>query len=70
MERFLIDIFNEACKNTIASYLKVGDDSMGGIRFWTTDQGNLTYLSYIFRNMGPMGTEFNTVAYSITGVFL
>ena len=35
--------FNEACNNLniTISYLKVGDESMGVISFWTTVKGNL-----------------------------
>ena len=43
MEKFLIDGFNEACKNIDACSLKVGDESMSAIRFWTTEKGNLPY---------------------------
>ena len=35
-EKLLIDGFNAACKNIAASYLKVGDEFMGAIRFWMT----------------------------------
>ena len=40
---------------------------MGAIRFCTTPKGELPHLSYIFRNTGMPGTEFNTVACSVTG---
>ena len=33
---FLINGFNKACNNIAASYLKVGNESMGSIRFHTT----------------------------------
>ena len=58
----LIGGFNEACTNTYVSYLKVGDDSMVAIRFWTTLKGNLPHLSYIFRKPVTLGTEFKIVA--------
>ena len=58
--------FNEACENIAASYLKVGDDSMSAIRFWTTAKWDLPHLSYIFRNPEPLGTDFNTVACYVT----
>ena len=44
----LIDGFNESCNNTTASYLKVEDEFMIEIRFWTIENGNLLHLSYIF----------------------
>ena len=66
----LIDGFNVACKNISASYLKVGDEPMSEICFQTTAKGNLTHLSYIFRKTGPLGTEFNTFACSITGALI
>ena len=66
----LIDAFNEAFKNIAASFLKVGDESMSAIRFWTTAEGNLPHLSYIFHKLEPLGTEFNTVSCSGTGAFL
>ena len=59
--------FNEACKNISADYLKVGDESMNAIRFWTTAKGNLPNFSYIVRKMEPLLKEFKTVAYYTTG---
>ena len=56
-EKLLSDGFNTACKNIAASFLKVGDESMSAIRFWTTAKGNLPHLSYIFRKPDPLGTE-------------
>ena len=47
--------------------MKVGDESMSAIRFRKTAKGNLPHLSYIFRKPKPPGTEFKTVAYSVTG---
>ena len=43
---------------------------MSAIRFRTTAKGNLPHLSYIFRKTEPLGTEFNTVACSVTGDLL
>ena len=43
---------------------------MSAIRFHTTAKGNLPHLSYIFRKPEPLGTEFKTVAYSVTGTLL
>ena len=62
----LIYGFNVACKNTAASFLKVGGESMSAILFWTKEKGNLPHISYIFRKTDPLGTEFNTVACSVT----
>ena len=42
---------------------------MIAIHFWTTTKGDLTHLSYIFLKPEPLGTEFNTVACSVTGDF-
>ena len=56
--------------NIAASFLKVGDESMSAIRFRTTAKGNLPQLSYIFRKPEPLGTEFKTVACSVTGALL
>ena len=66
----LIGDFNETYNNTSFSYLKVGDESMSVIRFWNTENRNLPPFSYIFQNPEPLGKEFNTVAYSITGDLL
>ena len=44
----LIYGFNKACSNIDASYLKVGDESMSAILFFTTSKGDLPNLSYIF----------------------
>ena len=43
---------------------------MSAIRFWTTEKGNLPHLSYIFRKTDPLGTNFKTVACSLTGALL
>ena len=69
-EKLLFDGFNTACKNIAASFLKVGDESMIGIRFRTKAKDNLPHLSYILRNPEPLGTEFKTVACSVTGALL
>ena len=53
-----MDGFNEACNNTDASYLKVGDDSTSAISFWKMPKGNLHYLSCIFRNLDPLVKDF------------
>ena len=66
----LINGFNTACNNIADIFLKVGDESMSAIRFRTTAKGNLPHLSYIFRKTEPLGTEFNTVACSVTGAFI
>ena len=44
--------------------------SMGVIRFRTTSKGYLSHLYYILRKPEPLGTEFKTVACSVTGTFL
>ena len=49
---------------------EVGDESMSAIWFRTTAKGYLPHLSYIFRNLEPLGTEFKTVACSVTGDLL
>ena len=43
---------------------------MSVIRFQTTAKGNLPHLSYIFWKPEPLGTEFKTVACSVTGALL
>ena len=58
----LIDGLNEACSNISSSYIKVGDESMGAIRFCTTSKGDLPHLSYIIRNLEPLRVEFKMVA--------
>ena len=69
-ETFSIDGFNETFKNIAASYLKVGDESICEIRFWKTAERNLPHLSYILHKPEPLGTEFKTVACSVTGALL
>ena len=68
-EKFLIDGFNGEC-NIVASYLKVGDESMSTINFPMKAKWNLPHLSYIFRKPEPLGTEFKTVACYVTGALL
>ena len=62
--------FNEACKNIAASYMKVGYEYISVIRFWTTEEGDLPHLSYIFRNMEPLGIEFKEVYFYGKGAFI
>ena len=47
-EKFLIDGFNAACKNIAASFLKVGDEPMSAIRFWTMEKRERTSLVMYF----------------------
>ena len=68
--RLLIDGFNEACSNIVTSYLKVGYESMSSLQFCTTSKGDLPQLSYIFRKLEPLGTEFKMVPCSITGALI
>ena len=70
MAELLFDGFNTACNNIAASFLKVGDELMSAIRFWTTAKGNLPHLSYIFCKTELLGTEFNTVAYYVKWALL
>ena len=67
---FLIDGFNVAYNNIVASSMKFDDKSMSAICFHIMGKGNLRHLSYMFRKLEPLGTEFNTVACSVTGIFL
>ena len=46
--------------------MKVGDEYMSDICFWTTVKRNLPHLSYIFRKSETLGTEFKTVTCSVT----
>ena len=66
----LLDVFNKACSNIAASYLKVGYEPLSSVRFCTTSKGDFPRLSYIFCNLEPLGTEFKMVAYSITGALI
>ena len=68
--KLLIYGFNAACNNIAASFMKVGDESMSEIRFWTTTKGNLPHLSYILHKPEPLWTEFKKVAFSVTGDLL
>ena len=52
------------------SYLKVGNESMSAIRFHNTLKGDLPHLYYTVHTPEPLGTEFKTVACSITGALL
>ena len=68
--RLFIDCLNKACNNISFSYLEVEYESMGVIRFWNKLEGVLTYLSCIFLNMEPLGTNFNTSEFYNTESFL
>ena len=43
---------------------------MSEISFWSMAKGKLTHLSYIFCKPDPLGTEFKTVACSVTGALI
>ena len=62
----LIDGFNESLNNISVSSLKVGDESISVIRFPTTAKGGLPHFSFILRKPEPLGTELNTVVFSVT----
>ena len=49
--KLLFNGFNGLCNNIAASYLKIGDESMRAIHFWTEAKRNLPHLSYIFRKL-------------------
>ena len=57
-----IDGFNQELSNIATSYLKVRDESVSAIQFCKMSKGDLPHLSYIFRKMGPLVTEFKTAA--------
>ena len=67
MERLLIDGFNNSCSNIASSYLKVGDESISSIRFFTMSKEDLTCLTYIFCTSEPLGTELKKVDFSTAG---
>ena len=46
------------------------NESMSAIRFHTTAKGKLTHLLYILLNLEPMGKEFKTVVFYVTGAFI
>ena len=47
--------------------MNVVNEFMSMIRFRNTANGNLPHLFYIFCNMEPLGTEFNTFNCYVTG---
>ena len=59
-----------ACKNIVASFWKVGDESMSAIRFRTKAKGNLPHLSYIFRKTETLVTMFRKFACYVTWALL
>ena len=59
--RLLIYVFNKACSNTAASYLKAGDESVSAIQLQTMYKGKLPHLYYIFGNPELLGVEFKMV---------
>ena len=67
MTRFLINGFNEVCKNIYYNYMKVVDKSMSAIYFLITTKGEFPHAYYIFHKEEPLGTEFKTVACSTYG---
>ena len=66
MSRLLIDVFNQACNNIAASYLKVCGESMSDICSRNTAKDNLLHLYNSFCNIEPLGMKFNTMNCSVT----
>ena len=66
----LMDGFNEECSNIASGYLNVGDESMSAMQFRTMSKGDLPHLYYISQKPEPLGTEFNTVAWSVRGALI
>jgi hypothetical protein len=65
----LVNDFNDTVKrNFAASDQLCLDESMSPWRPRKTKKGNLPHLSYIERKPKPIGTEFKSVACSVTGI--
>ena len=54
------------CNDIAVSYLELGNEPIGVIRFRTTSKRNLPHLCYILRNPEPLGKDFKTVGCSVT----
>ena len=69
----LIYGFNTACKNIAASFLKVGDESMGAIRFRTAEKRELTSLVLYFpqaRTNGKRVLYVDLLFYWVIGIHI
>ena len=63
----LIDGFNSnRARKVAASYCKVMDETMSSWSPTTTKYGGLPFLSFILRKPTPLGTEFKSVACTVT----
>ena len=66
----LIDGFNSnRARKVAASYCKVLDETMSAWSPTTTKYGGLPFLSFILRKPTPLGTEFKSVACTVTSEF-
>jgi hypothetical protein len=64
----MVDGYNKKRHDWIAaSVRKVLDESMSAFKPQTTTTGNLPHLSFILRKPEPLGTEFKTIACTVTG---
>ena len=68
--RGLIDSFNDLRRQIASGVGKTSDGLMSAIQFFTTPKGDLPHYSFIFRNMGPLGTEMKDLACSRFGTML
>jgi hypothetical protein len=68
MALLLVDGYNANRHSWIAaSYQKTLDETMSAWRPQTSKTGGLPHLSFILRKPEPLGTEFKTIACSVTG---
>ena len=47
--------FQYGMQEKVTNHLKIGNESMGDIRFWTTEKRNLPHLFYILPQAGTTG---------------
>ncbi len=66
----LIDAFNKNRSKTVAaSVIKLLDESMSAWRPRKDKTGGLPNISFILRKPEPLGTEFKSMACSLTGIY-
>jgi hypothetical protein len=66
----MVDGYNKTRHDWVAaSTRKVLDESMSAWCPQTTPTGGLPHLSFILRRQEPLGTEFKTIACTVTGKF-
>jgi hypothetical protein len=67
LSKWIKDFNNNRTKTVAASVIKLLDEAMSAWRPRKNKTGGLPNISFILRKPKPLGTEFKTMVFSVTG---